>query len=149
MIRALPAVFRNDAGFSLLELLIALALVAIVVGIAVPTYQGYMQRGRRSDALDALYQLQQAELRYRGFHPGYASGLGELKTPFAGGASRQGYYRLETGIPDGGQPASSYFIRATAIAGGAQSGDAECRTITLTQRQHTVTQEPLPCWGKR
>ncbi|WP_434630484.1 type IV pilin protein [Chromobacterium sp. CV08] len=149
MIRDLPASLRSRAGFSLLELLIALALVAIVVGIALPSYQGYMQRGRRSDALDALYQLQQAELRYRGFHAGYAAGLGDLQTPFAGGISRQGYYRLETGIPSGGQPASSYFIRATAVAGGAQSGDSECRTITLTQRQHTVTQEPLPCWGKR
>ncbi|OHX13772.1 type IV pilin protein [Chromobacterium sphagni] len=133
-------------GFSLLELLIALAVAALIVGFAVPGYQGYMQRSRRSDALDALYQLQQAQLRYRGFHPAYAKDLAELKTPFGGG-SRQGYYQLSTG--SAGDPASSYFVQATVREGGAQAGDSECRQITLTQRQHTVSLTPLPCWGKR
>jgi type IV pilus assembly protein PilE len=137
---------RPTRGFSLLELLFALAVAALVVGFAIPGYQSYMRRSRRSDALDALYQLQQAQLRYRGFHAGYAKDLAELKTSF-GAASRQGYYQLSTGIA--GDAASGYFVQATAREGGAQAGDSECRQITLTQRQHTMSLTPPPCWGKR
>ncbi|POZ61076.1 type IV pilin protein [Chromobacterium alticapitis] len=135
-------------GFSLLELMIALALVALLLGFAIPGYQQYMQRSRRSDALDALYQLQQAQVRYRGFHDGYAAALADLKTPFVNNRSAQGYYQLETGAPAGEQ-AYSFFVRARAIAKGAQSGDADCQTLTLTQRRQTVTLEPLACWGRR
>ena len=134
-------------GFSLLELLIALALAALIVGFAVPGYQSHMQRSRRGDALEALYQLQQAQLRYRGFHPGYAKSLAELNTPFGNGLSRQGYYQLSTGIVD--DDASGYFVQAAARAGSAQAGDGECRQIVLTQRKHTLSLTPLPCWGKR
>ncbi|WP_440028512.1 type IV pilin protein [Chromobacterium amazonense] len=144
-----PCLPKQTRGFSLIELLIVLTLLALILGFAIPSYQGYMQRSRRSDALDALHQLQQAQLRYRGFNQDYADAIEKLKTPFAGGISAQGYYRLETGVPSKADAASSYFIRGIAVAGGAQSADAECQTITLTQRQHTVTLEPLPCWGRR
>ncbi|QEL57659.1 type IV pilin protein [Chromobacterium paludis] len=135
-------------GFSLLELLIVLTLVALLLGFAIPGYQHYMQRSRRSDALDALYRLQQAQVRYRGFHTGYAGALADLKTPFASGNSTQGYYRLETGTPKG-EEAYSFFVRAQAVANGAQSGDADCQTLTLNQRQQTVTLEPPACWSGR
>ncbi|AAQ61739.1 type IV pilin protein [Chromobacterium violaceum] len=147
MNRDLPASL-SPRGFSLLELLIALAVVAILAGVAVPSYQSYMQRSRRSDALDALYQLQQAQLRYRGFNAGYAARLADLKTPYVGGASAQGHYQLETGIRPGDNPASDFYVQATAKPGGAQAGDRDCQTLTLTQRQQTVSLTPPACWGR-
>ncbi|AOZ51540.1 type IV pilin protein [Chromobacterium vaccinii] len=145
MISDLPASLRTR-GFSLLELLIALAVVAILAGIAITSYQSHMQRSRRSDALDALYQLQQAQIRYRGFHAEYASRLADLKTPYASGVSAQKHYQLETGT--GSKPASDFYVQATAKPGGAQAGDRDCQTITLTQRQQTVSLTPPACWGR-
>jgi len=145
MNRDLTAACRNR-GFSLLELLIALAVVAILAGIAIPSYQSYTQRSRRSDALDALYQLQQAQIRYRGFHAEYASQLADLKTSYPSGVSAQKHYQLNTGI--GSNPASDFYVQATAKPGGAQAGDRDCQTITLTQRQQTISLTPPACWGR-
>ncbi|UTH76512.1 type IV pilin protein [Chromobacterium sp. IIBBL 290-4] len=136
----------REGGFSLIELIIVMAVIGLLLGLAIPGYQHYMQRSRRSDALEALYRLQQAQLRYRGFHPGYAKDLAEL-TPKFDAASRQGYYRLSTGVD--GDERSSYFVEADVQAGGMQAGDSECQRIRLSQRQHTVNLSPTACWGKR
>ncbi|AXE30408.1 pilus assembly protein PilE [Chromobacterium phragmitis] len=146
MTRPRHAIPSRFAGFSLLELLIALAVAAALAGIAVPAYQGHMQRSRRSDALEALYRLQQAQLRYRGFHSTYASTLADLKTPYANGASAQGHYQLATGAGD--DPASDFYVRAQAKPGGIQAGDRDCQTLTLVQRQQTVSLAPPACWGR-
>ncbi len=51
-------------GFSLIELMIVVAIVAILTAIAVPGYQEYVKRARRSDAEGALLGLAQIMERY-------------------------------------------------------------------------------------
>ncbi len=50
----LMAKARTSAGFTLIELMIALAIVAITTAIAASTYRGYLRRGHRSEAVQAL-----------------------------------------------------------------------------------------------
>nr|WP_199067999.1 type IV pilin protein [Chromobacterium sp. ASV5] len=132
----------SSAGLSLPELLTVLAIVAILAGIALPAYQGHLQRSRRSDALAALYPLQQAQLRYRGFHADYAP---DLATLGLSADSPQGYYRLDTGRASDGH---GFFVVARARDDGPQAADRDCREMTLTQRNQTTALAPAACWGR-
>lgn len=105
-----------SAGFSLLELLITLAIVAILASITVPSYTGLVARTRRSDAITALVDLQLAQERWRASHSEYAADLGDLGLP--GGGSPEDHYRLQI------QHADPSDFLAIASPRGAQQGDA-------------------------
>ncbi len=47
-------------GFSLVELMVAVAIVAIITSIAIPSYRHYVLQGNRTDAIKALTYYQQA-----------------------------------------------------------------------------------------
>ena len=49
-----PCLGRRSKGFSLIELLVVVAVIALLTGLALPGYQAYLQRARRTDAREAL-----------------------------------------------------------------------------------------------
>ncbi len=61
-------------GFSLLELMIAVAVVAVLTAIAIPSYQAYLIRGQRATAKAAL--LQAAQTMERAYTAGYTTAAG-------------------------------------------------------------------------
>lgn len=67
-------------GFSLIELLIAMAIVAILAAVAIPNYRNYVLRSGRVEALGALSALAALQERYRLDHNGYAT-LDQLNAP--------------------------------------------------------------------
>jgi type IV pilus assembly protein PilE len=102
-------------GFSLIELLTTLAIVAILAVISVPHFSGLVARSRRSDAMAALLDLQLAQERLRALNDSYVptlSGLGR-----ASSASPQGYYRLRVNSADD----SGFLVTATPV--GVQRSD--------------------------
>lgn len=60
-----PARPRTAPGFTLLELVTALALVAILLALAVPSYQRYLQRSERAEAVRALLAAAACQERVR------------------------------------------------------------------------------------
>jgi len=103
-------------GFSLIELLIALAIVAILAAITVPSFSGLVARSRRSDAMAALLDVQLAQERWRALNFSYAPSLSELG--WASADSPEGYYQLRvTGADDSG-------YRVTARPVGVQQSDS-------------------------
>lgn len=63
----------NKRGITLIELLIVVVIVGILAAIAIPLYNGYMQRARRVDAKTALEQFRAAQEMHRAERGGYAN----------------------------------------------------------------------------
>lgn len=112
---------RRAAGFTLVELMVATSISGVLASVAYPSVSAALYKIRRSEALVAVIQLQQAQERWRSGSSRYAT-LTELGLP---STASGGNYRLS--ITD---PASNGYV-ALAQATGAQAGDRQCRYMKL------------------
>src|ERR1700674_4466304 len=122
-----------SAGFTLLELMITVAVVSILATIAATSYQSQIQKSRRTDARSALLDLAGREEKLFSVTNAYSA------TPSAlgyGGALPipvgSGYCNVNIVAPAPVPPAlPTYTLTATAI--NAQVSDTACATLTLDQ----------------
>lgn len=122
---------RASEGFSLIEMLIAIAIVAILAGIAFPSFMDSIRKGRRAEAFAALNKVQQAQERWRAGNPAYTTNLTGPPPPASGAGlglqstTPSNYYTIE--IP--AAAATSYEATATATAGSSQASDRDCSKL--------------------
>lgn len=120
-------------GFTAIELLVVVALVALVATLIVPSFASTMRKSRRAEAIGALAELQHAQERWRANNPGYtrdlrlASGLGLSRT------TSSGYYGLDVVSVD--TDGDGYEARASALPDGAQAADAPCRMLFVRLKE--------------
>jgi type IV pilus assembly protein PilE len=136
------------AGFSLIELMVTVAIAAILAAIAYPSYTQYVMRSRRSDAKAALLDLAARQERIFSIQNQYTNDPTTLGYPTAFPvnvlSSGQAYYRLRVTL--GAQP-TSYTAFADPI--GPQAADAACGTYSITNlgvQSVTGTQSAASCW---
>ncbi len=133
----------QPAGFTLIEVLIVLAVAALLAGLAVPSYQAQVAKGRRLDGQQALRALaQRLERRYteQGSYRGATLGVGGLSPAVSGG----GHYALA--ISDSSENA----FRITATPRGVQASDV-CATLVYNQLGEpsvsaAATRPAAQCW---
>lgn len=112
-------------GFSLIELVVVLGIVALITMIAVPSYQRHMMAVRRSDAVTTLLNMQSKEETWRASDLDYAT-LGEIG--WTGTLSGAGHYQLRMA----NRSADSFRLEAIPRADGPQAKDT-CGTFAMTQ----------------
>jgi type IV pilus assembly protein PilE len=110
----------RQRGYTLLELLITVAVAGMLAALALQSYSRHQLRAGRMDAADALLEIAQAQQRRLVQYGSYADDLEILGVT----GTEHGYYAL-TIESDGRE-----FL-ATAVPVGQQSDDEECARFTL------------------
>ena len=116
-------------GVTLVELLIVLAVAALLATLAVPSYRMHVLRAQRSAAMTALLDVATAQERFHLQHGRYAldSELSSAPPDGLGKSSDAGSGRYRITIEAAG---TADFI-VSAAATGTQLGDGACRRFTL------------------
>ena len=141
---------NRNKGFTLIELMVVVAVIGILLTIAIPAYSESVRKSRRAEAASELGKLQMAQERWRADHASY----GTLANIGGVASLANGYYTVAVSTPAGNCPstvaataANSYAITATAA--GVQAVDTKCATMTLTSMCGTITKTSTgggKCW---
>jgi type IV pilus assembly protein PilE len=124
---------EQKSGFTLLEAMIVVAIVAILAMIAIPSYRNYMCSARRADGKIALMEAAQTAERYFTNNNTYVGAA-------INATSEKGFYAL--GFSAGFPTATAFTIEA--VAQGDQTADqAACLTLQIT---HRAQKTPAQCW---
>ena len=119
---------QRPAGFTLVELLITVAVVAILVTVAVPSYSAFMLQSKRVDAMDSLQDLAGRQERYFSLHASYTADESEIGFAADGPqASAKGYFQVQVTAAG----TLNYTLEATPV--GEQTRD----TVAIFQLDST------------
>jgi type IV pilus assembly protein PilE len=124
-------------GFTLIDVLITVAIVAILTAIAYPSYQSAMRKSHRAAAESHLADVAQRQQQYLLDQRGYASSVSALgmTTP----ATVTPYYTIAVAVLAG--PPPSFTASATPI--GSQAGDLSGQALTI---RNTGAKGPSGAW---
>ncbi len=156
------AVRRSESGFTLVELMIAAAIIALLASIAYPTYVGQLRKSQRVEARTALMRGAQQLERSFTQNGGYPATAADFSTLYGLGASATVYsnpdqpssqarskFRLSyvpTANASGGLPVA-FALQAVPLTSAI--ADADCATFVVNERgQRSVTgSDPQTnCW---
>lgn len=128
MATPMTATKKKQHGFTLIEILIVIAIVGILAAIAIPSYTQYMTQTRRLDAKAFLQEVAGEQVRFFSDNNRFATTMTEL-----------GYGEEDTqDSPDGHYTISianlvptSFTLTATVVSTGQQANDDKCGNLTL------------------
>ena len=136
---------RSFRGWSLIELMVVLAVVALLSTMAVATYRSQMLRANRSDGTATLLRIQVAQEQFFVQQQRYADSAELLIAPPAGlgfsATSPDGHYTLALVRPT----LLTYTITASATSG--QAADiAACRVLSINEQGIRTPATSSGCW---
>ena len=132
---------RHSKGFTLIELMIVVAIIGILSAVAVNLYSDNVIRSNRTEARSALQQAAGTLEKCRSLDGTYDN----ANCNYADFTSESGYYDI---IANGTITNSTFTLTATPVAGSRQVADTDCTTLTLTNTgvKGATGNNPPECW---
>jgi type IV pilus assembly protein PilA len=107
---------RNRRGFSLIELLIVIAIILIIVTVALPKLNNATRYAHETAAIKAIQTIHTMQVQYNSQYGRYAASLAELGPPATGAATAAASDLIDSGLAAGEK--SGYKFTMTGTQGG-------------------------------
>ena len=136
---------KKSAGFSLIELMITVVIIAIVTSIALPSYREHVKRTMRTDATSTLLRLAAEQEKFYISNNTYTDDIADLDIT----GTDEGLYTLAISSTD---LIVTFIGTATAKTGESQAGDSACKSFSIdangsrTALDDTSTDNSEFCW---
>lgn len=146
---------QRARGITLIELMVVVVIVGIIASIAIPSYRNYVIRAQRADATAALLKIAAAQEKFYLQNNTYTTALGSTGLKISTATtpvSERGWYSLSISSPSGTTLSTAYLATATAVNGGPQFQDKDCRTLTIREtgqrgaKNAGGTDNTATCW---
>lgn len=140
------SVHPSAKGYTLTELVITIAVIALLISFAIPSYMDFMVKSRRTEAKELLYTAAQRQQQYFTMNNEYATTASALSVP---ATSSNGYYNLSITVTSVGGTNNRYTLTATPASGSSQTKDTRCGTYSLNSlgtKTVSGSQTTPPCW---
>jgi len=140
-------------GFTLIEMLIAIAIMGILAMVAYPSYQNSIRKSHRADAVAAALTLQTAQEKLRGSCKFYAQNIGAgnvcganagASTVAGSTTSNESYYTIS--IEASSASGNSYTIVLTPTGNQALDTDCSPMKLAFSATNPSGAKMPADCW---
>jgi len=138
----------RNSGFTLVEAMITMVVIAILASIAYPSYMQSVRKSKRTDAYSALTKAAINLERFFGTNGTYTTDTSQLRLTISAGTaySDNGHYIVTVAAGATGI-GSSYVINANAVAGDMQADDTGCTALSLDSLgRRTPDPTTSGCW---
>ncbi len=132
---------NKNSGFSLVELLIGIAVVGILSAVAANMYSQNVIESNRTEARSALQQAAGTLEKCRSLYGSYTN----ANCNYADFTTESGFYDI---TEDGSLTDTTFTLTARPAAGSRQTGDDDCTSLTLTNTgvKNGTGNDPTECW---
>mgnify|MGYP000302935539 CR=1 FL=1 len=151
---------NKTQGFTLIEIVIVLAIIGILAAVAIPSYQGSIQKSRRSDAIAAVTAAAAQQERWYFQFSGYSDSVDDIGGDSGSLTSPEGYYEVAVSnnvgagscVGGGSVKFNCFTVTATPVAGKTQTADTKCASFALSHTGGRVvlnsgaTDNTSECW---
>jgi type IV pilus assembly protein PilE len=140
---------KKSFGFTLIELMIVVAVVAILAGLAFGAYSKQVRKSRRAEAKQVMSDYALREEKLRSNSAEYTNSVTVLLG--VGTAPTLSYYSIAIATPTGNcdtgvAAAIGNSFQITATATGDQTKDTSCTPLVLANKCGLISKTPANCW---
>lgn len=137
-------------GFTLLELMVTVAIVGILASVAMPWYGHYVLRGNRSDAISAMQTILDAQERYYADNVTYTLDFSDLGYAGASLTTNKGLYTIsaqQCQNSGGANMAITQCVELLATAIGSQVADGNLIANTMGRQDRIRPDGTIAEWS--
>lgn len=136
--QSLPPLKRRS-GFTLVEVIIVVAILGVLAAIAVPSYLAHVQNTRRTDATVLLTEAAGEQFRFYSEFNSYAGDMSSMGYANNAMVTDEGHYTVTVESADG----VSFVLLARPVASSPQVNDTDCPELRIDS---AGLKSPRDCW---